>query len=338
VTTDIAGAWALPRPEDELPHDPTGLRDDLPWKDTYWFGFRDGAADLTGAVHLTMSANRAPGLRATVAFRHGREQLLRTVYEVPHRSGDSFGCELVTLRVIDGHWDERKRLELTFDTGDISGAVELRGRHYGPNLAVLCPGLLPTAAAVELSGHVEQGVVMSGELRWGDHTLVLDGYGHRDRSWGYRKSDGMNLMGYTFAGVHLPDATLGFLGWQHPSAGASDPLPVGAWLADETGVRAATDGWYRRTAEGRPDACQFQFTDGRKVEVWGAVPTAELFYAYHEPELDGPAIGTLSWDQHVHMDSPEGQAVAVFNHGTPFMADVFRNARFCAAEAPPAER
>ena len=329
MTTGIAGAWALPQAEDELPHDPTGLRDDLPWKDTYWFGFRDDAADLTGAVHLTLSANRAPGLRAAVAFRHQGEQVLRTVYDVPVRTDDGFGCDLVGLRVLDGSWDERKHLELTFAAGDVTGVVEVRGRHYGPDLARLCPGLLPTASAVELSGHAEMGVTLAGELRWRDEVLALDGYGHRDRSWGYRKSDGMNLMGYTFAGIRLPEATIGFLGWQHPNAGSSDPLPVGVWLADATGVHAGTDGWYRRTAEGRPEAFGFGFTDGRKVEVWGAVPTAELFYAYHEPEMDGSAVGTLSWDQHVRLESAEGPAVGIFNHGVPFLADVFRNARFC---------
>jgi len=33
----------------------------------------------------------------------------------------------------------------------------------------------------------------------------------------------------------------------------------------------------------------------------------------------------------VLMDSPDGPARGIFNHGSVFMADVFRNARFCAA-------
>jgi hypothetical protein len=334
MTDNLAGAWALPDADDELPHTPSGLRDDLPWKDTYWFSFRDEKHDVTGAVHLTVSANRSPGFRAAVALRHKGAQVLRTVYEVPVRTDDSFGGSLVTLRVLDGHWDTRKHLQLTFDTGDVAGTVELGGRHLGPNLALLCPGLLPSASAVELSGHAEQGTVMTGDIRWAGDALHLEGYGHRDRSWGYRKSDGMNLLGYTFAGVHLPGATLGFLGWQHPNADADAPLPVGVWLADDTGVYPAVDGYYRRSAEGRPESCAFTLSDGRRVEARTVEPTAELFYAYHEPELDGPAIGTFSWDQHVIMDSPDGPARGIFNHGSAFMADVFRNARFCAADQP----
>lgn len=331
MTGPPAGAWALPAAEDELPHTPSGLRDDLPWKDTYWFSFRDEKADVTGSVHLTVSANRAPGLRAAVALRHRGAQVLRTAYEAPVRSDDSIGGELVTLRVIDGHWDTRKHLVLTFDTGLVAGTVEFGGRHLGPNLALLCPGLLPTASAVELSGHAEQGAVITGDIRWAGDAMHLEGYGHRDRSWGYRKSDGMNPLGYTFAGVHLPGATIGFLGWQHPDAGAGEPVPVGAWLADDSGVYPAVDGYYRRSAEGRPDTCGFTLSDGRSVEARSVEPTAELFYAYHEPEFDGPAMGTISWDQHVLMDSPDGPARGIFNHGSVFLADVFRNARFCAA-------
>lgn len=328
------GLWALPAPEDEMPHVPSGLNDELPWKDTYWFGFRDDTADVTAAVHLTVSANRQPGLRATVSLRRGREQVQRTVLVVPERTADSVGCPLVTLKVLDGTWDTRKHLVLTIDTGEVSGTFELRGRHFGPNLALLCPGLIPSASSVQLAAHVEQGLAVTGHLDWAGDRIAFNGYGHRDRSWGYRKSDGMSLMGYVFAGLHLPDATIGFLSWQDPSATSADPLPIGVWIADDSGVRAAVDGWYRRQPDGRPDSCGFHLPDGSVIEVARLQPTAEVFYAYHEPEFDGPAIGTLCLDQHVKGESLRGPVQGLFNHGMPFMADVLRNARFCAASGP----
>jgi hypothetical protein len=58
------------RPEDEFPHAlPPDLPDaavELPYKDTWMLCFHDDAADVTALVHLTLSADRSPGLRATV--------------------------------------------------------------------------------------------------------------------------------------------------------------------------------------------------------------------------------------------------------------------------------
>lgn len=326
------GAWCLPEADDEFPHELSGTSVDLPWKDTYCFAFRDDHMDVSGTVHLTLSPNRGPGLRAAVALRRGGRQLSQVVYEKPWRAENAFGCEIAELTILDGHWDARKHLRLAVSVEGVTGVIEIHGRHYGPNLALLCPGLLPESAAIQLSGHAEQGITVSGRLDWAGDIIELDGHGHRDRSWGYRKSDGMNPMGYTYGGIRLPQSTIGFLGWQHPDASSHDALPVGGWLADDEGVQPLTSAWYRRAADGRPAGCGFTATDGTSIELETIAPTAEVFYAYHDPEFDGPAIGTLSFDQHVSMSSNLGPAAGIFNHGVPFLADVFRNARFCAAD------
>ena len=79
----VVNADAIARPEDEYPHPLPSKDDPRPWKDTWWFSFHDGAAGLTGVLHLTLSANRPPGFRLAAALGWGSRRFLRTWYTTP---------------------------------------------------------------------------------------------------------------------------------------------------------------------------------------------------------------------------------------------------------------
>jgi hypothetical protein len=332
----------VPVPADEFPHALPDAAVELPYKDTWMLCFHDVPAEVTVLVHLTLSANRLPGLRATVGVRHGRRRLQETVYETPLIStGDaggtaSLGCDLVRVDILEPAWTPAKHLRLTVrhrvDDEDVELVADFRGRYFGVDSSVLTPGLIPSGEGIQQLGHAEQACTVTGRLRWGpDDIEIAAGNGYRDRSWGFRKSDKMAVHGYAFAQAHLPEATCGLLSWRHPDAQSSAALPVGAWLADAQGVYAATDGLLHLSPTGRGHRLALSFSDGRSIDLTTRSVLSELHYPYHEPEMSGPAIGTLCWDQHLAFDSAQGPCVGLLNIGTPFVADVLRDSTFCVA-------
>jgi len=323
----VVNADAIARPEDEYPHPLPSKDDPRPWKDTWWFSFHDGAAGLTGVLHLTLSANRPPGFRLAAALGWGSRRFLRTWYTTPTVTADAVDGGVVRLRIVEPEWSDRKRLELTFDLGGVTGELQWSGRHFGPDLARLTPGLLPGDA--QMLGHAPQAAHVAGRIEWDGDALTVDADGFRDRSWGYRKSDSLTPFGYTYAALLLPEAAMGLMALHHPGPAAPAGL-VGGWFSDRRGVLPLVGGDYHRSADGRPSDLGFHLADGRTVTLAGAQPQADVLYPYHEPEMDGAAVGILCADQYVRFDSGDGPAIGVFNHGVPFMADVFRGARFCA--------
>ncbi len=320
----------IPRSEDEYPHPLPASDLDLPFKDTWLLAFRDDVGDVSFAIHLTLSPNRLPGLRATIALQWGRRNHLRTHYVTPRIDDNGVASEVAELEILNPEWSPAKRLIVRLHDGDLDAEFEFTGCHFGVDSQVVTPGLIPNSEGVRDLGHAEQAMRATGHLSFGDEHISIDGYAYRDRSWGFRKSDKMARHGYTFAQIHLPDAAIGLLAWQNPDAPADAELPVGGWLSDASGVHSAVGGLLHLSAVARGEHLAMEFTNGRKVDLVIRRALADLHYPYHEPEMDGPALGTLCWDQHLEFASGTDTAVGLVNIGIPFMADVLRHSRFCA--------
>jgi hypothetical protein len=315
---------ALARPEDEFPHRPPAGSDARPWKDTWWFAFRDDAADLTAALHMTLSANRAPGCRITIAVRHGATQVVDWTSAEPQPGAADFGGPWLGVEVVDPAWSSAKHLRLHLRHPEVTGTLELRGRFLGPLVGAVCPGLVPSAEeGISLAGHVEQLATVTGSLHIAGVATPVNAVGFRDRSWGFRKSDEMAPMGTILVAADLGDRAGAFLSWSPPSAAPGQPVPVGGWLADDEAVVAATAGRSRRDSAGRPMALAVAFADGTVLRSDKLEATADLQYAFHEPEYDGPARGTIVLDNHF---SAPGIRWGFADHGLPFDADPWRHA------------
>ncbi len=321
-----------PRREDEFPHALPDTPTDLPFKDTWWLAFRDDRADVSFSAHLTLSPNRRPGLRVGLAVQSGRNHYTRTHLIEPTVADGTVSSAVTDLEIVDPEWSPAKRLVLRVHDRDLQATLEFAGRYFGVDSRLATPGLIPDGDGIQNLGHAEQAMWATGELQLGDQQIRVDGPAYRDRSWGLRKSDKMAPQGYTFAQVHLPDAAVGLLAWQHPDAAAGAPLPVGAWLSDESGVHPATSGLFHLSAEARGQQLALDFTNGRKVALTARRALADLHYPYHEPEMDGPALGTLCWDQHIEFDSDDGVVAGLVNLGIPFGADVLRHSQFCTPD------
>lgn len=316
--------------EDEFPHQLPSPSDPRPWLDTWWFCFRDDAADVTGALHLTLSPNRLPGCRATVAVRHGATQVVDWLRVEPDAAGASFGCPWLRVEVVNPAWTSAKRLRIRLGHPAVKGELEVRGRFLGPMLGVVAPGLVPTAnEAVALAGHVEQVAAFEGELRIAGADTSVAALGFRDRSWGFRKNDQMMPRGSILVAADLGDRACAFLSWSPPWAGADDPVPIGGWLADDEKVVAAVTGRYLRDSAGRPMTLEADFADGTTLRSGKLEPTGELQYAFHEPDYDGAARGSIVLDHHFRS---AGLRWAYADHGIPLEADPWRHADWKAAQ------
>jgi hypothetical protein len=310
--------------EDEYPHRPPAGSDPRPWKDTWWFAFRDDASDVTGAVHLTLSPNRGPGCRITVAVRHGATQIVDWASIEPDPAGADFGCPWLGVDVVEPAWSPAKRLRLRLRHPIVSGDLEVRGRFLGPLVGAVAPGLVPMSDdGLSLAGHVEQLATFVGTLRIAGVETPIDASGFRDRSWGYRKSDQMAPRGTILVAADLGDRACALLSWFPPSAAPGGPVPVGGWLTDEERVVAAVGGRYRRDSAGRPMALDVEFADGTTLRAAKLEGTGELQYPFHEPEYDGAALGTIVLDHHFRAP---GVRWGFADHGLPFEADPWRAA------------
>jgi hypothetical protein len=317
-------ADVVPAAEHEYPHRLPPGSDPRPWKDTWWFGFRDDNADVTGALHLTLSPNRGPGSRITIAVCHGATRIVDWASTEPDAGAADFGCPWLGVDVVEPAWSSAKRLRLRLRHPQVAGDLELQGRFLGPLVGAVAPGLIPTSEdGIALAGHIEQVATFTGSLRIAGVDTAITACGFRDRSWGFRKSDRMAPLGTILVAFDLGDRAGALLSWSPPSAAPDQRLPVGGWLADDKTVVAATAGRYRRDSAGRPLALDVKFGDGTVLRSDGLEATGDLQYAFHEPEYDGAALGTIVLDHHFR--SPELRW-AFADHGIPFEADPWRDA------------
>lgn len=147
--------------------------DTRPWRENAFFCFWDPEQELVGVMHISASPNAQGGRRARVSVRVGTDAV-----EVIETLGfDTWNSDSITFAPESG---------FTVDTPELSGTI--RGTPLHP-AAVFAGETAPKAFSLDNEHpihHYQQSARVTGELAVNGRTVTIDGYGYRDRTWGFR--------------------------------------------------------------------------------------------------------------------------------------------------------
>ncbi|WP_019876359.1 DUF7065 domain-containing protein [Sporichthya polymorpha] len=152
----------------EVPDDPR------PWRDNAFLCFWDPATRVTGVMHISASPNAAGGRRARVSVR-----LENTTVEVVESLGfATWNSESITFDPQTG---------FTVDGPGLSGSLTFTPHHA---LAVFLGEHAPKAFSLDSEHplhHYQRSARVIGSLTVHGRTVEVDGFGYRDRTWGFRE-------------------------------------------------------------------------------------------------------------------------------------------------------
>lgn len=318
------------RPEDELPHTPTG-EDSLPWKDTWYFSVWDERSATHVAMHMTVSANRTPDTRIALAFKRGAHQRVVVRREQGRRSEYSVGNSLASIDMLHLSWDADHQLRWRGETDEFSFDLHVRGVHIAPDFHTLFPGANPSGKQGHSYSHTEQVIRADGVVHWkGEGETAISGFGWRDRGWGRRKNDLTFATGYDLVAAILPDGSaFAFTAMRNIEHGPDAPMPVYGFHADREQVSPAVGGLYYKDSMSFPTRLDLRFASGAKVAGTFVRHGSMLSTPFHdaEPELSGIAVNAC--DFYAVLADDDGQPFGVFsNEGHALRANVTRDAKF----------
>ena len=149
-----------------------------PWRDNAYLCFWDESHDVFGALHVSTSPN-TDGRRARLTVHAGDQ--VREIVE-PVESGTATS-ESITFDFGDRFSVRSPQLEgelqwtPRFHLADYTGDRAPKGYEYDPREPLM---------------HYQRGASVTGHLRVGETEVNIEGFGVRDRTWGFR-DESINL-------------------------------------------------------------------------------------------------------------------------------------------------
>jgi hypothetical protein len=200
-------------------------RDRYPWKDNLWLVFWDPSQKAAGMVWSTTSPNGAPRKTRVVASLAGRT--LDLIEEPPVGSLSSPSVELGRAfgEEIKGSQPHHVRVR----SEDIDLDLELCPR-WRPLDYTAKHVLPPLGEAPELH-HYQQGTQVSGSMRVRAEEIPFNGFGFRDRTWGWR-SEGRQFRELYGASLCFENFDLTLLKFLLPD----DSTLAGGFLQADDGI------------------------------------------------------------------------------------------------------
>lgn len=170
TVTEVDTGWGpLARPlHAEVPQDPR------PWRDNAFLCFWDPAQRLTGVLHISASPNAVGGRRARVSVRLGHS----TVEVIESLDFATWNSESITFDPDTG---------FTVDGPGIAGSLAFTPLHA---LATFAGDHSPKAFALDAEHplhHFQRSARVTGRLTVHGQSVEVDGFGYRDRTWGFRE-------------------------------------------------------------------------------------------------------------------------------------------------------
>lgn len=170
MTETLTGTWGpLAQPlHADIPDDPR------PWRDNAFLCFWDPAQQLTGVLHVSASPNATGGRRARVSVRLGHISA-EVIEELGYATWNS---DSISFDPDSG---------FTVDTPRVAGSLHFTPHHA---LAVFLGESAPKAFSLDDAHplhHYQRSARVRGSLTVHGQTVEVDGFGYRDRTWGFRE-------------------------------------------------------------------------------------------------------------------------------------------------------
>lgn len=335
---DIPAEW-LPRPEDELLHEPFGDAS-LPWKETFFISVRDDAVNANINMHMTVSANRSPRTRCAVGVAQGNDSVIQVLRTDGTHDRKQIGNELSRLEVVNLSWDSNHELRWIGNLDEVEFDLTLKGKHFAPLWDTMFKGFYATGKTGQVYCHAEQVITAEGWLRWkGGEEIPFSGFGWRDRGWGRRKTQFMWNTGWDLVSAILPDnSVFSVIALRSHELPEPAPMPVAGWWSDATTLVPCVGGVYHKEATACPKHFALEFSRGHRIAGDLVRPTGRVAVAMQESEvgLDAPGWAATMQDYFAIFVDPEGRKFPLFSqNGYVHKVDVFRGAQFIHAGSPP---
>jgi hypothetical protein len=335
----IPAEW-LPRPEDELLHEPFG-DESFPWKETFFISIRDDEINANIVMHMTVSANRSPDTRCAIGVSQGAQSLSTVVREDGVHDDRRIGNSAARLEIVNLSWDSRHELRWVGSLPEVEFDLTLKGKHWAPLWDTMHHGFYATGKTGQVYCHTEQVITAEGTMRWkdGGQELPFSGFGWRDRGWGRRKTQLMWTSGWDLVSAILPDdSVFSFIALRSHEIPEPAPMPVAGWYADAETLTPLVGGEYHKEATTWPRHIALDFEDGHRVVGDLVRPTGSAAVAMQESEVspDSPNMATAMRDYYAIMRDPQGREFSMFTqNGWVHKIDVFRDAQFIHAGNAP---
>lgn len=289
LSTDTQPDWG---PLREPLHDDAAGPDEPTWKDNAYLSYWDVDARIFGSFHVSTSPNGEGARRARCSLLIDGDQI-EIIEELPRgcftSTSISFG--------LDG--------TITVNHPELTGTFTNTPLHQPADFSLheLIPPLVPGKPLQ----HFQQACRLVGSFRLRGKSLRVNGFGMRDRTWGFRDeaaqwAEYAGLVG-VFDGAFV--TAMKFLG-------TDGTLGTDGYLIDENGARHIADITFRRTAAAQFLAARLTLDDGtvRSVEL---TRREAGFFVPMGTETEGPAFGT--YDDFMTLDLDGVSGAGFFEQG-----------------------
>lgn len=205
--------------------------DDPWWQESVAFHWYDARHGVGGMHRIGYEPGQGEG--GTIVHHHG---VLDATHRLRHnrRSPMNGDLDAAWFGDVEASWrcDEAGAPRLRLDTDDCS--LDLRVDDAYP-LTDFFPRGSANLDEEFAAHHYETSGRVTGTARVGRETYDIDGFGHRDHSWGIRRWRGALAVHRWVSGVIGPDLAFGSITWLGPEG----PLVQGGYVVRDGEVRIA---------------------------------------------------------------------------------------------------
>jgi hypothetical protein len=265
----------------DVPEDPR------PWRENAFFCFWDPAQELCGVMHISASPNADGGRRAGVSVQHGS----RAVEVIETLEKDTFDSASITFHPESG---------FTVDSPRLSGTISGTPLHA---LGVFAGENAPQAFSLDSEHpihHYQRSAVVTGRLTVDGVTVEVDGFGYRDRTWGFREESSsvdeyygtmwvfpdFSVSALRLLGQDGNEITLGF---KLLADGSSVPVTAMSLVRDGAGLFLSSG---------------LTTADGEVLDVRSAGRTGTFWCPMGVEQQAGPTLS--AYDQFDHLVTADG--------------------------------
>lgn len=177
---------------------------DAPWRDNAWLAFWDRAADVIGVVHVSTSPN-AGARHARVSLAHAG----KSMEIIESLDSGTFAAESIDFDLVNG---------ITLSGPEVSGTLKME-----PLFAVADytdGAVFPSMPGQRPLNHYQQAARVTGSMVFQGKSIVIDGHGYRDRTWGYR-NESATILEYIATQLVFPKYSISAMRF-HVAADDSD--------------------------------------------------------------------------------------------------------------------
>jgi hypothetical protein len=290
VTTPTDHAWGIL--SEPIHVDAAGAADPV-WKDNAYLAFWDLDAQVFGTLHVSTSPNSPSARRA----RFGISVAGRVVEIIEPLSEGAFSSDSIHFGL-----DGRVRVDHSSVRAEFVNAPLFVPADYAT--IDLIPPLVPGKPLQ----HFQQGCTIVGSVTIDGATVETNGYGMRDRTWGFRDE---SAQWVEYAVLNATDnssfiTALKFLG-------ADGTLTAGGFVIDADRSTSITAITFARNAAAQYLWARLELADGSTRKVSLQNRQAEFWVPMGPPETDGPAFGT--YDDFMTLESDGRVGGGIFEQG-----------------------